>query len=573
MVNVNSIKLLIALSTALAISGLSGCKLINPYIDEAKLVDSDGNDLNLCQPIGSAPDSAIKCTRKLKSEYISGMGEQAELTSLTGLGLIPLTALTIGFAASGDSASKISDFALGSASVYSLSAWLSSPERTRIYALGHQAMQCAEQVSMPFLVNAGLNKELETNKLGLNDYVGDLNSILSAAEVSFVQAKQSSIKSEFEAAKIEASEVLQNAAALDIKFKQAPGALIVNAQRINSAVNLSLTNSIQSLSALPSILNGMGELYSNNKASFTGFMPVTEESGSDLDAQGLGQIDARATIDFEEQLNNVKNAIKHLKYFVSSMTPLPATATLESCGVDTSKLVGGLTVNPTHLEFSSSKITHSISTNGGSETYVYEASEKLFEVNQNTPFGGVFSIKLKSEPQDNGNYFIKIKDSTGRAIDVPIAIKKATAKTVNNEATISGSQENCALSDSLQADEAELCFNEDKTKAIQQALNSIDSISIKDDGDYGEDTRKALLAFTNLHVHLDSGVSSLNIQAVLDFYHESQLRAEDLRSYLKDLGVLDSESNKIEKVQEAQQQSSIPETGFVGPDLLPIAAS
>ncbi|MBR9784278.1 MAG: hypothetical protein GYB34_07980 [Gammaproteobacteria bacterium] len=539
--------------------GLSGCKLTNPYIDDAKLVDS--NTTKYCYPLTENPSNAIACSSALKSEYIDGMDEQAALTSLTGIGLIPLTAFTIGFAANGESATKISDFALGSAGLFSLSNWLTSPERTRIYALGHQALQCAEQASMPFLIASATNekRENDTNDTGLNEYVDQLNTAMSA--VNFALIPQSLLASEFAAAETEALEAKQQAAELATKFNQAPGALITHAQRINSAINLALTSSIQSLSALPNILNGMGDLYTNNKTFFNGFVPATETDES----FGAESLPTEQQTKLTTQLEAIKVATKQLQYYVNSMSPKPSAKSLDSCGIDTTQLVGGLTATPTSLEFASNTITHSVSINGGSGTYVYEASS-LFEIDQNTPFGGVFSIKIKKENAQNGNYFIKIKDSTGRTIDVPMAIKSDAQP--NNGGNEGSSNETCALSGSLQAAEESLCTDKAKTLALQATLNAIEGISVGGDGDYGAETRAAIIAFAQQHEHLTDEVSELNIQAITDYQHQTKLDKTKLDTYLDSIGVSADRSNQISKIIAAQSQLDLLETGFVGADLL-----
>ena len=382
--------------------------------------------------------------------------------------------------------------------------------------------------------------------------------------VNFALVPQSPLASEFAAAKTEALEAKQQAAELAIKFNQAPGALIAHTQRINSAVNLALTSSIQSLSALPGILNGMGDLYTNNKTFFNGFVPATE-ADENFGAEGLPpEQETKLTT----QLEVIKVATKQLQYYVNSMSPKPAAKSLESCGIDTTQLVGGITVTPTSLEFSSNTITHSVSVNGGSGTYVYETSA-LFEIDQNTPFGGVFSIKIKEENAQNGNYFIKIKDSTGRTIDVPMAIKTAAQPNAqpNNGSGAASSNETCALSGSLKTAEEPLCTDKVQTLALQETLNTI-GFSVRADSNYGEETRTAIIQFAQKHEHLLDDISKLNIQAIMDYQHQTKLDKPKLNTYLDSIGVSADRSNQIDKIKAAQSQLDLLETGFVGADLL-----
>lgn len=562
---------------------LSGCKLTNPYVDESTLVTSNNYSNRACRPLESDPEQALICASQLRTEYVNAMGQQAELTSITGLGLIPLTALTIGFAANGESATKISDFALGSAGIYSLSSWLSSPEQSRIFALGHQAVQCAEQASMPFLSANKRNKELEasSSEKGMANYVSELNAAISAAETLFPPTSQSPIAQQFVTAKAQAAEVRQQATGLITRLNGAPAMLVTNVQRINSAVNLALTDSVQSLSTLPGILSGMGDLYTNNKTFFTGFVPVSEASGdgdSSITAEGGTPQEQAAREQIEmSSVEAIIQATGSLRYYLETMTPPLATKSLESCGIDLTELSTTLKATPAILEFTSGIIVHSVAINGGNGKYGFQPSSELFEIKQNTSFGGVFAIKLKSDDVLNGNYFIKFEDATGRTIDVPVAVKTAKKEDKETQPETGSNQDGASICTStnktLVNAEKNLCSDSAKTLALQQMLNDIDGISLNPDGVFGTKTREAIIAFIDKYAHLIGEISTETLQAIDDYTYEQALPEADLNQYLMGIGVAPDQSDKFEKVMIEQDNLDIPATGFVGADLLPLVGN
>lgn len=397
---------------------LTGCQLTNPYIDDAQFVDS--NSSSVCTPLTTDAATALSCSTQLKSKYLSAMGEQAELSTWTGIGLIPLTAFTIGFAANGESASKISDFALGTAGLYSLSSWLSTPERTKVYALGHQAIQCAEQVSLPLLVNS------KTGSANIKLNVKTLDKILASASALLKQEGDTKNKVLLGSAINEAKIVKSKAFALTRRFDLAPSALVATSQRINSSLNLALSDSVQSLSALPSILNSMGDLYSSNKESINAYIPLEPDNDDDKkQGEQEDKSEEQKHQDIQSLVKELEEATFQLQSLVDSHTPEPSESTLKSCGIDTTNIMHGLSMTPTNLEFIANDINvKSISINGGTGKYGYD-SDSIFEITQPAAFGGILQIKLKNTSATPGSYFIKVHDSAGRTMNIQVIIKPA----------------------------------------------------------------------------------------------------------------------------------------------------
>ena len=131
------------------LSIMSSCSIFHgPYVDEEKIGDGPAFP---CRLPADNMTAALKCSSEIKSRYVRNMGDQAMLATYTGIGLIPLTAYTIGLAAN-DNFSNVSDLAIGSAGGFALARWLATPERTQIYGLGLEAIQCVEEAVRPFMV-------------------------------------------------------------------------------------------------------------------------------------------------------------------------------------------------------------------------------------------------------------------------------------------------------------------------------------------------------------------------------------------------------------------------------------
>jgi hypothetical protein len=519
-----SSKVFIKRPVLLSILFLTSCSLTNPYVDDAKLVDK--NKSVLCPLNPATYIEALKCSSSIKSEYISAMGDQANLSNWTGIGLIPLTAYTIGFALNGESVTKISDFALGSAGLFSLSNWLSAPTQTKVFSLGQKAIQCAEQVAAPLNLNS-------TSKNDLEGLLSEINEHMAILKVYLAEYPKESLNSEVESAIVEANKYRTNATGLLRKNRILPSTLVNAVRGINASVNNALSNNVQSLSALPSFLSGIGKLYESNNTYFAQYIPQNEDSSSNEPKLEGGTGDSEKSGGYTDREFLIKTFVKfqeliiNLESLVAVLTPEASSSTFENCGLDTTNLSETIQANPSTLSFSDTTSTQSISISGGNGIYIHYADTSVFDIQQTPAFGSNMTIKVISNA--TGKYFITIKDSSDKTIQVPVLISKPQSDTSSENDDKKGIDvlSSCSLKHSLESGELALCSNKELTTKIQKVLNEhlmSEGNLIEVDGDYGNVTRSALNAFiSNYNDRLQTEISDLNIQALLDFGNEKSL--------------------------------------------------
>ncbi len=541
---------------------LASCSLMNPYVDESLSMNGGPK---VCSSITADMEAALACSTALKSRYLNSMGKQANLNAWTGIGLIPLTAVTIGFAANGDSASKISDFAIGSAGLYSLSNWIAAPERTKIFGVGQKAITCAEQAVQPFVLSGKAKERFNSIVTGFETlhkkYALVKNSL---AIYSSESGAKTSLISQAQASLLETQQLRRSAGDLLHQYGRAPGELVGTVKNINATVNEALGSTIQSLNALPGYISGLGELYKQNKTGFITFTPksetksndsgMTPHSGQDNAIDPKSQKTAETELSIAYKLLEEANA--NMTLLVTELTPPSPAKSLDQCGIDTESISAPITVNPGVLSFTvGTKNKNSLSISGGNGTYTYSADESIFTVSQTPAFGGNLTVSLKDAKP--GNYIIKVQDSTGRSEDVPVTINAEQKKEVLS----------CSLTDDLLEGEGKYCTNTKLTTKLQSSLKiALPDQNIKVDGDYGIRTRAAALAFAKKYKHLKNDVNETSLQAVLDFAYQKELETEQINSVLAQVN--DDSLSQVQKVMRLQRQSDLLETGFIGEELL-----
>ncbi|MFC6673994.1 hypothetical protein ACFQDL_30820 [Marinobacterium aestuariivivens] len=278
--------IILALST-----NLTACSLLNPYVNssELKFVDPKAPDKE-SQPCSTLPNDmqeAVNCAHVVQSKYVENMGEQAMLSSVSGVGLISLTAYTAGIAINDAHTTNVTDFALGASAIYGMSQWLSQPERTKIYGLGIKAVQCAVDASVPFQTNSANMKQFDTDVKNLRTQIKYTSRDLETVKVLLDSNTQTVTKlTELDKAKVtsarqsidEARTSATTAGQLIASYNHAPFELVATVNRINASVNAGLGDSIQSMSALPGTLSGILDMYSHLESGYVahGYSPEGE---------------------------------------------------------------------------------------------------------------------------------------------------------------------------------------------------------------------------------------------------------------------------------------------------------
>lgn len=578
-------------SGSVLVSLVSCTTLTSPYIDEGKLIKTTGSGSDkttekICMQPATSIATALECSAAIKSQYLEAMGDQVKLVSWTGIGLIPLTAFTIGLAANGGSVNKVSDFALGGAGVYTLSRWLSAPERTQIYGLGQKAVQCAEQAVQPFMLPAGQRDSFIEKQNDLMtkhaEVVADLaatRAFLAGSPASNPTVKAATtLFTDVEPALLKSASVQQKATNLLRQYDKAPNELVTAVKNVNAAVNEALGSTIQSLNTLPGVLSGVGSLYQESLTGFASFEPAR---GTADVINELLMLESEFWTDLQllNELNGLRAGFESLLYHIAVMeaevqrlTPEVPTQALSACGIDVTNIINPISVEPDVLSFKQDDTNRlSVLISGGNGTYVYSANADFFDIKQTPTFGDMLSVKWKGS--ESGTYVIKVKDSTGRSKAVMVNVSAAIITGVGNgNVGVSGRVDDqpaadCALlKEGLIQGEEAVCGDINKTARLQTILKKELDIADPDntfiDGNYGKDTRAAVVSFLEKYVHLDNEISALAFQAIFDFGHQLNLLSDDDVTALTES--LDGESNEFIKVAKYQDENNLSATGFVG---------
>ncbi|GGD60743.1 hypothetical protein [Lacimicrobium alkaliphilum] len=402
---------------------------------------------------------------------------------------------------------------------------------------------------------------------------GDAAKIMAMAYVNNVQASLT-----------QARLVQQKTGQLMQQFDTAPGTLTVAVKDINAHVNEALGNTIQSLSALPGILSGMGNLYTDNKSYFAAFSPAEGASptgaGEGIETQGAGASQKDLAKDLLKRLDDLaqkntelEQATSDLHNLLDRYTPKPSSLSLQECGIDTSDIGAGISVNPTSLSFTEgSTAAQSVSVNGGSGTYVVIANQTYLTIEQTPAFGGLVTIKLNNSKP--GNHIVKVKDTTGRVQEFMVSVSPKSSTVVSNAANgetqggaDGGSQSPLCQSEELLAGEADFCTNPALTETLQQAL--VEELSLPADfvnNLYGIETRERVIEMLERPVfdHLADDITPVTLQAILDYqYQKANLEEQDIDALV---APLDSGQNtSVEKIMQFQNtQEGLQPTGFIG---------
>lgn len=561
-----------AISIFAALIFLSSCAHItHPYID--------ASDPQKCQAFLSAKSfsNARACNQQLQSNYLDAMSNQANLSSWTGITLLPLTAYTSGLAIKGDNANKVTDFTLGGAAAFGLSSWLSKPDRAKIYGAGLVALQCALTASNGFDQDI---VELDTKLMNV------LALVTGVREARLDVDEDPSTKGKVDDALYEAELLLTNAEKLKLQFRQASVRLFDATRTINNQINIALASSVQSVSSLPGVIRGMTTVYSDLGSIYpTLKAPV----GTDLgDRIGLESTDGKSLIELDDLVKQLLQATERLSIYLNAITPVPLTDQLEQCGVEPDSIVQPLSLSRNKITFASvTAAAQAIIVEGGSGQYVHDGGDEWFAIKQQSVFGPVFGVKPKSDANpEPGEYIILIRDTTGGRVPLTLVLlaQEQGGDREDDEAPIVTSGETCSgrnTLDNLSIGEEATCGDKEATTTIQAALTGaypdlLDANPEFVDGDYGKNTRVAIERFLQDHDYLGSEINLL----VIDALQQSGFELESERLQYTDMkkGIADfikghypdvaGETSNEKIVAHFQVQTDLPATGFISDETL-----
>lgn len=591
---------------------VQGCSLTNPNVTWDGPNTTDG-----VVTLRDAMDYADNGIKK----YREAIGEHSELRSYTGIGLIPITAAAAGLGITGVSPEAVTALGLTAASGYSISVWLDSKPRQRIYILGINALSCAKTAMAPL--------DFSTSEYGtLIDDLKSLNGRITAVQMAIGTVRSLIPSSDGGQAARDADtaetiaqgaeEVYETGIALKLNILRAGNYLEDAVNKISAQVDNGLIDNVSSLSALPGILGTLAQ-------TATQFTSISKPAKTAKDLGGAPAADGvttkesitQAAIDLAASLNDLKNSVGKLTAITRKITVLVESVnkgksieTLKKCGADVSKLQISLTVDRTVIKFEHGKgNTEEVVVSEGKTPYaaqlvgdaVVGLSVKMLGLG-----GPIVEIKTTDKTPAK-EYSVRISDAVPTVIYVRIKVEPKPAE--NDKKDKKGKQKE-GFPDELTKDEAgavlkvfgliprleDIVSKEPKPataakdewrKAMKKYVHEIQAALgfrakkrggfFKIDGNFGTDTRKAIKPDgTNVGLITEEYLNGLlrNPKTEgLDYTEFEQAIVKDADKFesLKQKAGISGDDNKgqiREKIAEYRGTLGFPMTHYFTPLLL-----
>lgn len=473
---------------------LAGCALLDPYPTRPPRPWQGPN----APP--TLPDAlAYSSTAK---ENLRGMlKENAELRSSLGVGLIPLGAAALGLGVTGGSTVAVTVLGLTGASAYGIGTWLQNGPRERAYVLGYNAIQCAEDLSIPLSGDPTLRAAAEGALQQIDEHVTTADVAVAAVEreIRAGQASSTSVKlaeDSVSAARSTLATALAartRGAALLQDTHQAGLRLVSAVDRVMGQVDELIQKNQTDISALLTIVGGLGNVYGgltavpatmrNEPSKVT--QPRTEaQAGPRLPPTDAPLLDAVRALDIA--VSAVAGDTRRLLDFVNPIVAGKPTKAIEICGVSEDALTTDLGVEPiAGLQFTRKKAESlTFKVTGGRKPFgatIASGATDAFSVSPIVPFERDFVVRYTGADAQSLPTILAM-DGSGRTTAVPISFAADAADT-NDE----GTNLKSLPPDPVFQDLAP----EDRTKLQRALCLSGDHI----DGRWGPRTREKLVAY------------------------------------------------------------------------------
>ena len=467
--------------TAAAVLAAAGCAgITNPYV---KPDGRPGGNVTL--------ESAIGYANSAKDAYKEALGNQAELRSWLGIGLIPLGAATLGLGITGASPTAITVLGLTGAAAYGTGSWLQSPPQERAYIAGYNAINCAIGAVAP--LNIDKNSEFarfdESMKI-IDRHIADVQSQIGVVNAAISDLEPSAgsqdalvvrAKEEVTAARSivdSAVAARANGTSLMLEVASAGSNLVTAVDRIVGQVDDAILLNQPDLQSLSSIIGGLGQAYSQFTAVPEGLRKAEDLAGAGVTVQtGRAGVVNMALQELQERVATLSIDTRQIAHFVSAVAAKKPIETLERCGVDPDKFASDIAIDPAGpIEFAQGQAsTKGFVVVGGRAPYTAQLLNDTaagVAVRQPEPFGPAFLVQASAEAKA-GEYSIYVVDAASHRKFVT-AVVKAPA------------QQSQRQGQEAAADPVFDALGKTQQQQIQRAL------CVADDGIWGTKTRNAL---------------------------------------------------------------------------------
>lgn len=424
---------------------LSGCALVNPHVT---LRSSSGN------PPTTITDG-IKYADEAKAAYKQAIGQQSQLGSWLGIGLIPLGAAALGLGITSGNPAAITAVGLAGAAGYGVGTWLQSKPNQRAWLAGYNATTCAVDAILPLLYveqnRTTIDRDigaLDGGITGLDKSLGELRTQLLAVGdkpptdlIDLAKLGKQRL-GEGEALRTAALETRGKAEKMKQEAAMGGASLKEAVDRISGQVSVQLVEASPDLQTLAGIVGGLAQSYGQFVRVPEGLGPARSGAKAQAtieDAKLREQVEAlsKAIGAVESAMLVAQTAMQRVADTVNAVTSNKPVEKLRACGV-TEAIVAPMTLEPAGaIELETGRVATAARTiRGGAPPYFVEPqgdSVEGFTVRKgdmNTP---AFVVQITSKTPA-GQYLLLVSEKTGQRLFVPVNVKGAQGSAPPGEA-------------------------------------------------------------------------------------------------------------------------------------------
>ena len=430
------------LTIILALTGCAG--IVNPHLSwKTDVGQTKGAALTLEQAIAYADNA--------KAAYKDALGNQAQLASWLGIGIIPMMSAAAGLGITGGPTTAITATTLASVAAYGTGTWLYSKPYQRAWVAGYNATSCAVAAVIPLryvvsneqTIRSHL-RELDTRRTDVVEKENALRVALDAVQSNPNLPAGSGGLVETARRRLDDADALLKAAAATRSnalrmLQQAATAgplLKESVDRISGQVSGILVEAGPDLQALASIVAGLAPAYRQFVTVPQSLKPAPPATAT---AQGLTGDAARdvpiqelvkATNTLEHAMHRLSTTLGELADDVDAVGAMTPIETLRACGVSAEQISAPLVLDPPGpISFEQGKVAVAGRVvRGGAAPFAVMLQGALsgMTLSQTEPFGPSFTVQITAEtPEGQATAFVT--DRSGNKMFVSIAVAKAGA--------------------------------------------------------------------------------------------------------------------------------------------------
>ena len=454
---------------------LAGCGT-NPIVRWNAPTTADVPDYTLAYGITYA--------NKARDAYRAAIQYDSNESRNLGAGLIGLGALVAALAASDAHKSAIVGTSLIGGSALALGNWNLSKQRLLIYQAGAAGMNCAVEAVLPLYITA-------TDLKAMGESVGkvDAEVVKTVAAIDKLREEMGKATPSAEE-KAVADQSIKDAQSLigaartstlsARQFMRAVGqagpALVVAVDRISTAVDKAVLDTLPDLSSVPKVVAGLaglaGSFAPGSQVESTLMAAIKGATGPGAQGKGRYIVDKAKNLQFQAAMNTLQtqqgtlaSALAELNGRLAGYDTAANSSRLAECGlanVDTA-----LKVTQTRIDLKAqAEATYLVRVSGGASTVYSGALLRQADglsVKNPLPGDRSFQITTTKALTQTGDFPLLISDAAGKEITVMLAVADPDTPQTNNSTPVDKATVVKKLVDWIDANVRELEVNGHKS--------------------------------------------------------------------------------------------------------------